>query len=80
MRGKNHAHGKTPAFRRSHSDGWGSQGTQSFQTCFERLDGHRKERGISVNSSVMKFEYADSEINLLDTPGHQDFQKTLTAC
>ena len=34
-----------------------------------------KERGISVSSSVMKFEYADCEINLLDTPGHQDFSE-----
>ncbi|NLG05972.1 MAG: peptide chain release factor 3, partial [Clostridia bacterium] len=31
-----------------------------------------KERGISVTTSVMKFEYRDFEINLLDTPGHQD--------
>jgi peptide chain release factor 3 len=34
-----------------------------------------KERGISVTSSVMKFEYAGCEINLLDTPGHQDFSE-----
>ena len=34
-----------------------------------------KERGISVTSSVMKFEYAGYEINLLDTPGHQDFSE-----
>ncbi|MGD0169256.1 MAG: GTP-binding protein, partial [Smithella sp.] len=34
-----------------------------------------KDRGISVTSSVMKFEYADCEINLLDTPGHQDFSE-----
>jgi peptide chain release factor 3 len=34
-----------------------------------------KERGISVSSSVMKFEYRDYEINLLDTPGHQDFSE-----
>ncbi|MFO7811732.1 MAG: peptide chain release factor 3 [Pelovirga sp.] len=34
-----------------------------------------KERGISVSSSVMKFEYRDFEINLLDTPGHQDFSE-----
>jgi len=34
-----------------------------------------QERGISVTSSVMKFEYLDSEINLLDTPGHQDFSE-----
>ena len=34
-----------------------------------------KDRGISVTSSVMNFEYADCEINLLDTPGHQDFSE-----
>jgi peptide chain release factor 3 len=34
-----------------------------------------KERGISVSSSVMKFNYRDYEINLLDTPGHQDFSE-----
>ena len=34
-----------------------------------------KERGISVTSSVMKFNYNDYEVNLLDTPGHQDFSE-----
>ncbi len=34
-----------------------------------------QERGISVTSSVMKFNYRDCEINLLDTPGHQDFSE-----
>jgi len=34
-----------------------------------------QERGISVASSVMKFNYRDYEINLLDTPGHQDFSE-----
>src|SRR5262249_45619020 len=42
-----------------------------------------KQRGISVTSSVMKFPYAGFEINLIDTPGHQDFSedtyRTLTA-
>src|ERR1700726_719282 len=32
-----------------------------------------KQRGISVASSVMQFEYRDHVVNLLDTPGHQDF-------
>jgi peptide chain release factor 3 len=34
-----------------------------------------KNRGISVTTSVMKFNYRDFEINLLDTPGHQDFSE-----
>ncbi|MBQ3967166.1 MAG: peptide chain release factor 3 [Lachnospiraceae bacterium] len=34
-----------------------------------------KERGISVTSSVMQFEYDDYCINILDTPGHQDFSE-----
>jgi peptide chain release factor 3 len=34
-----------------------------------------KQRGISVTSSVMKFAYQQFEINLLDTPGHQDFSE-----
>ena len=42
-----------------------------------------KERGISVTSSVMQFPYKDCIINLLDTPGHEDFSedtyRTLTA-
>ncbi|HEX5125999.1 MAG TPA: peptide chain release factor 3 [Rhodocyclaceae bacterium] len=42
-----------------------------------------KQRGISVTSSVMQFPYRDNIINLLDTPGHQDFSedtyRTLTA-
>ncbi|WP_294068136.1 peptide chain release factor 3 [Proteiniphilum sp. UBA1028] len=42
-----------------------------------------KQRGISVATSVMGFEYGDYKINILDTPGHQDFAedtfRTLTA-
>ena len=42
-----------------------------------------KQRGISVATSVMGFNYENSKINLLDTPGHQDFAedtyRTLTA-
>ena len=34
-----------------------------------------KQRGISVASSVMQMEYRDAIINLLDTPGHQDFSE-----
>ena len=42
-----------------------------------------KQRGISVATSVMGFDYNDYKINILDTPGHQDFAedtyRTLTA-
>jgi peptide chain release factor 3 len=42
-----------------------------------------QQRGISVTSSVMQFPYRDSIVNLLDTPGHEDFSedtyRTLTA-
>ena len=42
-----------------------------------------KQRGISVTTSVMEFDYEGYKINILDTPGHQDFAedtfRTLTA-
>ncbi|MBE0649205.1 MAG: peptide chain release factor 3 [Bacteroidales bacterium] len=42
-----------------------------------------RQRGISVATSVMGFDYGDHKINILDTPGHQDFAedtfRTLTA-
>ena len=34
-----------------------------------------KQRGISITSSVMQFEYNGYCINILDTPGHQDFSE-----
>ncbi len=34
-----------------------------------------RQRGISVTSSVLQFEYAGCQVNLLDTPGHQDFSE-----
>ena len=42
-----------------------------------------KDRGISITTSVMQFPYGDNLVNLLDTPGHEDFSedtyRTLTA-
>ena len=42
-----------------------------------------KQRGISVSTSVMEFDYESYKVNILDTPGHQDFAedtyRTLTA-
>ena len=34
-----------------------------------------QQRGISITSTVLQFEYRGSQINLLDTPGHQDFSE-----
>src|ERR1041384_2812918 len=34
-----------------------------------------KQRGISVTSSVMQFDYHGYRVNILDTPGHQDFSE-----
>ena len=39
-----------------------------------------KERGISVTSSVLQFNYNDYCINILDTPGHQDFSEDIDGC
>src|SRR5208282_2022392 len=45
--------------------------------------GIERDRGISVVTSVMTFEFSDCVFNLLDTPGHEDFSedtyRTLTA-
>lgn len=45
--------------------------------------GMEQERGISITASAMQFQYKDALINVLDTPGHQDFSedtyRTLTA-
>src|SRR5579884_2575922 len=42
-----------------------------------------QQRGISITTSVMQFPYRDRIVNLLDTPGHEDFSedtyRTLTA-
>ena len=42
-----------------------------------------KQRGISVSTSVMEFDYEGYKVNILDTPGHQAFEeetnRTLTA-
>ena len=47
-----------------------NKASQSNTSDFMEIE---KQRGISVATSVMGFEYADKRINILDTPGHKDF-------
>ena len=58
----------------------GSKATRHATSDWMALE---KQRGISITSSVMQFAYRDHVINLLDTPGHEDFSedtyRTLTA-
>ena len=39
-----------------------------------------KQRGISVSSTVLQFEYNDCVVNILDTPGPRTFRRIPTAC
>src|SRR5579862_8400131 len=58
----------------------GRKATRHATSDWMRLE---QQRGISVTSSVMQFPYRDCIVNLLDTPGHEDFSedtyRTLTA-
>ena len=58
----------------------GRKATRHATSDWMRLE---QQRGISVTSSVMQFPYAGRMVNLLDTPGHEDFSedtyRTLTA-
>jgi peptide chain release factor 3 len=58
----------------------GRKATRHATSDWMRLE---QQRGISVTSSVMQFPYQDFIVNLLDTPGHEDFSedtyRTLTA-
>ncbi|MCK6531241.1 peptide chain release factor 3 [Myxococcota bacterium] len=49
--------------------GHGGRATTSDWMAVER------ERGISISTSVMQFQYGDRHLNLLDTPGHNDFSE-----
>ncbi|MAE74736.1 MAG: peptide chain release factor 3 [Bdellovibrionaceae bacterium] len=48
----------------------GKSGTKAATSDWMTLE---QERGVSITSSVMQFDYHDLRVNLLDTPGHKDF-------
>ena len=48
----------------------GKKGTKAATSDWMTME---KERGVSVTSSVMQFDYKGLRVNLLDTPGHKDF-------
>ncbi len=59
------------------------RGRKGGKTAASDWMGMEQERGISITASAMQFPYKQAVINLLDTPGHQDFSedtyRTLTA-
>lgn len=50
----------------------GKQGTKAATSDWMTME---QERGISITSSVLQFDYNGQRINLLDTPGHKDFSE-----
>ena len=50
----------------------GKKGTKAATSDWMELE---KEKGISITSSVMTFDYQNLRVNLLDTPGHKDFSE-----
>ncbi|MES3037842.1 MAG: peptide chain release factor 3 [Bdellovibrionota bacterium] len=50
----------------------GKSGTKAVTSDWMELE---RQKGISITSSVMTFDYADLRVNLLDTPGHKDFSE-----
>lgn len=50
----------------------GKQGTKAVTSDWMELE---RQKGISITSSVMTFDYTNLRVNLLDTPGHKDFSE-----
>lgn len=55
--------------------GWKRHGKKNQRATTSDWMELEKQRGISVSSTVLQFEYKDAVINLLDTPGHKDFSE-----
>jgi hypothetical protein len=82
-RREDHADREAPAVWREHPQRGRRKVEQDQEDRNIGLHGNGKQRGISVATSVMTFEYHNQLINILDTPGHKDFAedtyRTLTA-
>ncbi len=50
----------------------GKQGTKAATSDWMKME---QERGVSITSSAMQFDYEGLRVNLLDTPGHKDFSE-----
>jgi len=66
---------KLPPARRGDPSRGSGQGARGPKARHLRLDGAGEAARISVTSSVLQFEHQGFRINLLDTPGHQDFSE-----
>ena len=74
-RGQDDSDGEVFALRGSHQPGGNGKGEKGHQHAVSDWMEIEKERGISVTSSVLQFNYEGYCINILDTPGHQDFSE-----
>jgi len=73
--GKNNFNGKAPSVWRCHKTGRSVKARKANKYATSDWMEIEKQRGISVTSSVLQFEYNNYCINILDTPGHQDFSE-----
>lgn len=81
--GKNHHYRKVLLYGNAIQTAGSVKGKGSAQHAKSDWMEMEKQRGISITTSVMQFPYNDCLVNLLDTPGHEDFSedtyRTLTA-
>jgi len=78
-RRQDHSHGETAAVRRCDQMAGTVKGRKAARHATSDWMRLEQQRGISVTSSVMQFPYRNCIVNLLDTPGHEDFSRTPTA-
>ena len=77
--GQDNAHRETPPLRRRHPHCRRCKSNKIKKTATSDWMEIEKQRGISVATSVMGFNYGDYKINILDTPGHRTSPRIPTA-